>query len=86
MRKIYLTVIGLYLLFLNAFSQTASDTSGNYKNRKLKLEETNLISAHLNKATFENCDFTGATYDDKTRFPPNFDPFAEGMIKVDVET
>jgi Protein of unknown function (DUF3570) len=46
MRKIYLTVIGMYLLFLNAFSQAANDTSGNYKNRKLKLEETNLISGY----------------------------------------
>ena len=46
MRKIYLTVVGLYLLFLNAFSQSINDTSGNYKNRKLKLEETNIISGY----------------------------------------
>lgn len=46
MRKICLTVIGLYLMLLQGFSQSNNSTSGNYKNRNLKLEETNFISGY----------------------------------------
>lgn len=49
MRKICLTVIGIYLLFLNAFSQVKNDSTGTYKNKNLKLEEVNLISGYYNQ-------------------------------------
>ncbi|HET6255428.1 MAG TPA: DUF3570 domain-containing protein [Puia sp.] len=51
MKKICLTVVGLYCLLLHAFSQVsrkdsvAKDSSG-YHSRKLKLEEVNLVSSY----------------------------------------
>src|SRR6185437_5949337 len=57
MRRICLTLVGIYLLFLHAFSQTsapqtaapqttapASDTA--YHSRKLKIDEVNLVSSY----------------------------------------
>lgn len=48
MRRICLTLVGIYLLFLHTFSQTAapltSDTA--YRSRKLKLDEVNLVSSY----------------------------------------
>ena len=47
MRRICLTLVGIYLLFLHAFSQStapAGDTT--YKNRKLKIDEVNLVSSY----------------------------------------
>ena len=55
MRKICLTLVGIYLLFLHAFSQTAQsprDTAARnpgdttYKSRKLKIDEINLVSSY----------------------------------------
>ncbi|HSC37057.1 MAG TPA: hypothetical protein VLD19_04270, partial [Chitinophagaceae bacterium] len=46
MRKICLTVVGLYLMMLHAFSQaTAKDTSL-YQPRPLKVDEINLVSSY----------------------------------------
>jgi hypothetical protein len=45
MRKICLTVVGLYCLFLHAFSQNTRDTA-TYKPRRLKLDEVNLVSSY----------------------------------------
>lgn len=45
MKKICLTVVGLYIGLLSAFSQTTpKDTT--YKNRKLKIDEINLVSSY----------------------------------------
>jgi hypothetical protein len=44
MKKICLTVVGLYLLFLHAFTQTAKDTTV-YRPKKLAVEEVNLVSS-----------------------------------------
>jgi hypothetical protein len=44
MKKICLTVVGLYIGLLSAFSQSAD--SANYKSRKLKFEEANLVSSY----------------------------------------
>jgi len=46
MKKICLTVIGLYLLLLHAFSQTAPADSAGFKSRKLKLDEINFVSSY----------------------------------------
>lgn len=46
MRKICLTVVGLFIGLLHAFSQSSTDTSGDYKNLNLKLNEVNLISGY----------------------------------------
>ena len=46
MRKICLTVVGMYLLLLHAFSQgTTKDTSG-YQSKPLKVDEVNLVSSY----------------------------------------
>lgn len=45
MKKICLTVVGLYLGLLAAFSQQGGADSS-YKSRKLKLEEVNLVSSY----------------------------------------
>ena len=46
MRKICLTVVGLYLMLLHAFSQSATGDSTAYRRKKLKLEEVNLVSSY----------------------------------------
>ena len=48
MRRICLTVIGLFLMFVSAFSQSSYPipTDEEYQRRKLTLEETNLISSY----------------------------------------
>lgn len=45
MKKISLTLIGLYILLLNAFSQTIKDSSL-YKARPLRLDEVNIVSSY----------------------------------------
>ncbi|WP_431209260.1 hypothetical protein ACQ86N_24030 [Puia sp. P3] len=44
MKRICLTVVGMYFMLLHAFSQVASDTS--FRSRKLKLDEVNLVSSY----------------------------------------
>ena len=46
MRKICLTVIGMYLTLLHAFSQSAPKDTSDFKPRKLKLDEINLVSSY----------------------------------------
>ena len=48
MKKICLSVIGLYIGVLAAFSQTTTDTSG-YKNKTLKLDEVNFVSGYYHQ-------------------------------------
>jgi hypothetical protein len=49
MKKICLTLVGLYLGLLSAFSQTTQKDSSTYKHRKLKLEEVNLVSSYYHQ-------------------------------------
>ena len=49
MKKISLTLIGLYLLFLHGFSQVSDQYSNIFKAKKLKLEEVNLVSSYYNQ-------------------------------------
>ena len=46
MKKLSLTVIGLYALFLNAFSQYSNLDTVIYKTKPLALEEVNLVSSY----------------------------------------
>lgn len=46
MRKIYLSVLGIYLSLLSAFSQNSQKVDSSYKNRKLKFEEANIVSSY----------------------------------------
>jgi uncharacterized protein YjbI with pentapeptide repeats len=43
---------------------------------------TRLSGANLSKAIIEDCDFSGAEYDDATRFPEGFDPHKHGMTRA----
>jgi len=45
MRKICLTVVGMYFMLLHAFSQVTKDTA-TFKPRKLQLDEVNLVSSY----------------------------------------
>jgi len=49
MKKISLTVIGLYLFFLHAFSQTTDQYKSMFNARPLKLEEVNLVTSYYNQ-------------------------------------
>src|SRR6201996_1067793 len=45
MKRICLSVVGLFLLFVHAFSQQTQDTSI-YKSRKLRVDEVDLVSSY----------------------------------------
>ena len=49
MRKICLTVVGMYLMLLHAFSQVAPTDSSGYKAKKLKLDEINLVYSYYDQ-------------------------------------
>ena len=49
MKKICLTLIGLYCMMLSAFSQPGGTDTTGYKNKKLKLDEVNLVSGYYNQ-------------------------------------
>jgi hypothetical protein len=46
MKRICLTVVGMYLLLLHAFSQTVGKDSIGFKSKKLTLDEVNLVSSY----------------------------------------
>lgn len=46
MRRICLTVIGLFILFFHGFSQQTTTDSGAYKSRKLRVDEVDLVSSY----------------------------------------
>lgn len=46
MRRICLTLVGIYLLFLHAFSQGTPKDTSDYKPRKLTFDEANLVSSY----------------------------------------
>jgi hypothetical protein len=46
MKKICLTVMGLFLLFVHAFSQGQVPDTSQYKRRKLRLDEVNLVASY----------------------------------------
>jgi hypothetical protein len=49
MKKLSLTLIGLYLLFLSSYSQTTEQYSNIFKARPLKLTEINLVTSYYNQ-------------------------------------
>jgi hypothetical protein len=49
MKKLSLTVIGLYLLMLHAFSQDAAGDSSGYRSKPLKVDEINLVSSYYSQ-------------------------------------
>lgn len=49
MKKICLTVVGLYILFLNAISQVIQKDTAAYKAKPLKIEEVNLVTSYYSQ-------------------------------------
>ncbi len=49
MKKICLTVVGMYFMLLHAFSQVTNDSAA-FKPRKLKLDEVNLVSSYYTQS------------------------------------
>jgi hypothetical protein len=49
MKKICLTVIGMYIMMLHAFSQVTTKDTSDYKPKKLKLDEVNIVSSYYNQ-------------------------------------
>ncbi len=61
MRKICLTVVGMYIMLLHAFSQVSPKDSSGYKPRKLKLDEVNLVSSYYNQTADKSAVMGGRT-------------------------
>jgi len=49
MKKISLTLIGLYLLFLHGFSQVSEHYTNIFQAKPLKLEEINLVTSYYSQ-------------------------------------
>src|SRR5882757_8413945 len=49
MRKICLTVVGMYFILLHAFSQVTPKDYSSYKPKPLKLDEVNLVSSYYSQ-------------------------------------
>jgi hypothetical protein len=49
MKKICLTVVGIYILLLHAFAQTSNSVDTAYEPKPLKLDEINLVSSYYNQ-------------------------------------
>jgi hypothetical protein len=61
MRKICLTVVGMYLMLLHAFSQVSPKDSSNYVSKKLKLDEVNLVSSYYDQTADKSAVMGGRT-------------------------
>jgi hypothetical protein len=61
MRKICLTVVGIYMMLLHAFSQVSKKDSVAYKPRKLHLDEVNLVSSYYNQTADKSSVMGGRT-------------------------
>ena len=61
MRKICLTVVGMYLTLLHAFSQVSYTDSSGYKSKALKLDEVNLVSSYYNQTADKSAVMGGRT-------------------------
>ena len=61
MKRICLTVVGMYLMLLNAFSQFTTKDSSDYKPKKLKLDEINLVSSYYNQSADKSAVMGGRT-------------------------
>jgi hypothetical protein len=61
MKKICLTVVGMYMLLLHAVSQTAVNGTSGYKQQNLKLEEVNLVSSYYDQTADKSAVMGGRT-------------------------
>jgi Protein of unknown function (DUF3570) len=61
MKKLSLSVIGMYLMMAQAFSQAPSTDSSGYKPKKLKLDEVNLVSSYYDQTANKSAVMGGRT-------------------------
>ena len=61
MKKLSLSVIGMYLMMAQAFSQTNATDSTGYKPKKLKLDEINLVSSYYDQTANKSAVMGGRT-------------------------
>jgi hypothetical protein len=61
MKKLSLSVIGMYLMMAQAFSQTPVTDSSGYKPKKLKLDEVNLVSSYYDQTANKSAVMGGRT-------------------------
>lgn len=50
MKRICLSVVGIFLLLFHAFSQSTTPTSDEYKNMSVKLEDVNIVSGYYSQS------------------------------------
>ena len=60
MKKICLTVVGMYILFFHGFAQSPEKDS-TYKPQKLKVDEINLVSSYYNQTADKSAVMGGRT-------------------------
>ncbi|MFI5153769.1 MAG: hypothetical protein ACHQET_10580, partial [Chitinophagales bacterium] len=61
MKKLTLSVIGMYMTLIHAFSQTPNTDSSVYRPKKLKLDEINLVSSYYNQTADKSAVMGGRT-------------------------
>jgi Protein of unknown function (DUF3570) len=61
MKKICLTVVGMYMLMLHAFSQGSPKDTSTYKPKKLTLDEVNLVSSYYTQTADKSAVMGGRT-------------------------
>jgi uncharacterized protein DUF3570 len=61
MKKLSLSVIGMYLMMAHAFSQTPARDSSGYTPKKLKLDEINLVSSYYSQTADKSAVMGGRT-------------------------
>jgi hypothetical protein len=61
MKKICLTVVGMYIMLLHAFSQRAAGDATIYTSKNLKLDEVNLVSSYYNQTADKSAVMGGRT-------------------------
>ena len=61
MKKICLTVVGIYIMMLHAFSQVSSKDTSAYKPKKLALDEVNIVSGYYDQTADKSAVMGGRT-------------------------
>jgi hypothetical protein len=61
MRRICLTVVGMYMMLIHAFSQVSTKENAAYTPKKLQLDEVNLVSSYYNQTADKSSVMGGRT-------------------------
>src|SRR5450631_2278595 len=76
MKKLSLSVIGMYLMMAHAFSQSPGTDSTGYKPKKLKLDEVNFVTSYYDQTADKSAVMGG---EPGTRGTANVSDFATGL-------